>query len=269
MKIRAFGYPPVGSPLSSMCAGWVGLWRDAGEIHPLDLDLLSNWSNLDDDMRELGHIDGEYYFAPFDWGYTSIVVATDRVDDVLTSWQDLWDEQYRNRISIWNDAEEAIVMTSYAWGLDPYDLSDDDVELLREKLAELHDQTLTYWEDVSSLDQMMIDGEVDIAQAWNETFAAMTDAGVPADYVDPEEGRLGWVCGYSVAAEPGTPEYELAHAYIDAAIAPEAGQYLVDDDHIHDWCGHMRIRSPPTLCCCTQPAASLEGAARTGGNHRL
>lgn len=224
-KVQAGGVDPH---IIHPCAGWIGLWKDAGEIHPLDTDRLSHWDNVDEEMRESGFIDGEYYFVPFDWGYTSIVVATDRVDEVPTSWQDLWDPQYANRISVWNDPEEAVVMTAYAWGLDPYDLSDDDVDFIAEKLSELHDQVLTYWEDVSSLDQMMIEGEVDIAQAWNETLAAMAEAGVPGEYIDPEEGRLGWVCGYSIAAEPGTPEYDLAHDYIDAAIAPEAGQYLVD-----------------------------------------
>jgi spermidine/putrescine transport system substrate-binding protein len=210
------------------CSGWIGLWRDAGLIHPVDTGLLSHWDDLDPAMRELGEHDGEYYFVPFDWGYTSIVVATDRVDEPLTSWQDLWDPQYQGRISVWNDAEEAVVMTAIAFGMDPWNLSDDDVEEVRQRLSELHGQVLTYWEDVSSLDAMMIGGEVDIAQSWNETYAAMIDAGVAAEYVDPVEGRLGWVCGFSIAAEPGTPEYELAHAYIDAAIAPEAGQYLVD-----------------------------------------
>jgi spermidine/putrescine transport system substrate-binding protein len=224
-KVQSGG---VNANIVHPCAGWVDLWAEEGLAQPLDTSLLSNWEELDEDFRELGNVDGEYYFAPFDWGYTSIVVASDRVDEVPTSWQALWDEEFEGRTAVWDDPEEAVVMTAFAHGIDPYDMSDDDEEVVRERLRALVQNSKTFWEAVFEVNQLMIDGEVDIAMAWNETFAAMEDEGVEAEYIDPEEGRLGWVCGYIVLDEPGTPEYELAHEYIDSAISPEAGQYLVD-----------------------------------------
>jgi spermidine/putrescine transport system substrate-binding protein len=225
-KVQAGGVSPN---IVHPCAGWVGMWQEAGLAQPLDTSQLENWDTLDDNMRELGEIDGEYYFAPYDWGYTSIVVATDRVDEVPTSWKDLWDDQYAGRIAIWDDAEEAIVMTAYGWDLDPYDMDDDDLAFVREKLEELHANTKTYWEGVFELNQLMVDGEVDLAQAWTETYAAMVEEDIPAEYVDPEEGRLGWVCGFIVLDEPGTPAYDLAHDYIDAMLDPSGGVALVND----------------------------------------
>jgi spermidine/putrescine transport system substrate-binding protein len=224
-KVQAGGVSPS---LVHPCAGWVGLWQNAGLAQPLDTSLLSNWETLDENMRELGEIDGEYYFAPYDWGYTSIVVNTERVDNVPTSWKDLWEDEYAGRYAIWDDPEEAVVMTAYAWGLDPYDMDDDDLALVREKLEELHAGTKTYWEGVFELNQLMIDGEVDMAQAWTETYAALVEEGIEAEYVDPEEGRLGWVCGFIVLDEPGTASYELAHEYIDAMLDPSGGLELVN-----------------------------------------
>jgi spermidine/putrescine transport system substrate-binding protein len=211
------------------CSGWVGLWQGAGLAQPIDTSLLTHWESLDPAMRDLGTFDGEPYFVPFDWGYTSIAVATERVDRVPTSWRDLWDPEYQGRIAIWDDPEEAVVTTAYAWGLDPYAMTDEDLDVVRDRLRELHQQTRSYWTASFEVNQLLIDGEVDLAQAWTETYAAMLDAGIEAEYVDPEEGRLGWVCGFIVTAEPGTPEYRLAHEYIDATMAPEAGQYLVDE----------------------------------------
>jgi spermidine/putrescine transport system substrate-binding protein len=225
-KVQAGGVSPS---LVHPCAGWVGLWKDAGLAQPLDTAQLENWDSLDENMKELGYIDGEYYFAPYDWGYTSIVVATERVEEVPSSWQDLWDEQYADRIAIWDDPEEAIVMTAYGWGLDPYDMDDDDLAFVREKLEELHANTKTYWEGVFELNQLLIDGEVDLAQAWTETYAALVEEDIPTEYVEPEEGRLGWVCGFIVMEEPGTPAYDLAHDYIDAMLDPSGGVSLVDD----------------------------------------
>jgi spermidine/putrescine transport system substrate-binding protein len=221
------------------CAGWVGLWKDRGLAHPIDTTLLTNWDDLDPDMRELGLIDDEYYFVPYDWGYTSIVVATDRVDEVPTSWQDLWDERYADTLALWDDPEEAVVMTAYAWGLDPYDMDEEDLAFVRERLEELVANAKTFWEGVFELNALMIDGEVDLAQAWTETYAAMVEEGVPAEYVDPKEGRLGWVCGFIVLEEPGTPAYDLAHAYIDAMLDTEGGTYLVDEYYY----GHSNLET--------------------------
>jgi spermidine/putrescine transport system substrate-binding protein len=221
------------------CAGWVGLWVDAGLAQPIDTDKLTNWDSLDPAMRDLGLIDGEYYFVPFDWGYTSMAVAVDRVDEVPTSWQDLWDPQYAGRIALWDDPEEAVVFTSYAWGLDPYDLDDEELAFVREKLEELVANTKTFWTSSFELNALLIDGEVDVAQAWTEAHAAMIEAGQESAYVDPEEGRLGWVCGYIVLEEPGTPAYDLAHDFIDAALDVEAGTYLVNEYYY----GHSNVET--------------------------
>jgi spermidine/putrescine transport system substrate-binding protein len=225
-KVEAGGVEPhVVHP----CAEWVGLWVDRGLAHPIDTGLLEHYDSLDPAMSELGVIDGEVYFVPFDWGYNTMIVATDRVDEVPTSWRDLWDPQYHDRIAPFDDAETAIVRTAYAWGIDPYDMTDEEFEEVRERLAEFDDAVKTYWTAAAELNALMIEGEVDIGLGWQETYAALLDADVEAEFVEPEEGRLGWVCGFIVTADPDTPEYDLAHDYIDAAIAPDAGVFLVNE----------------------------------------
>ena len=236
-KVKAGGVSPS---LVHPCAGWVGLWVDEGLAQPLDTSLLSNWDDIDEDLKAAGEIDGESYFAPYDWGYTSMVVMTDRIE-APTSWKQLWDDEYAGRMAIWDDAEEAVVTTAYAWGLDPYDMDDDDLAFVREKLEELHANTKTYWTGSSEVNQLLIDGEVDIAQAWTETYAAVIEEEMEAEYVDPEEGRLGWVCGFIVLDEPGTPGYEMAHEYIDAMLDPSGGVSLVNDWYY----GHSNLATVP------------------------
>ena len=224
-KVQAGGISPS---LVHPCSGWVQLWVDEGLAQPLDTSLLSNWDDIDDNLKSAGEIDGESYFAPYDWGYTSMVVATDRVE-APTSWKALWDPKYAGRISFYDDAEAAVTTTAYAWGLDPYNLDDDDLAFIREKLEELHANVKTYWTGASEANQLLIDGEVDIASVWTESYAAVVEEGVEAEYVDPEEGRLGWVCGFIVLDEPGTPGYRMAHEYIDAMLDPSGGVNLVND----------------------------------------
>jgi len=44
--------------------------------------------------------------------------------------------------------------------------------------------------------------------------------GVPVEYIKPEEGRLGWVCGYGISSQ--AQDVDLAHAYLDALLVPES-----------------------------------------------
>jgi spermidine/putrescine transport system substrate-binding protein len=232
----------VSPALVHPCGGWTGIWKEAGLAQPIDTDKLSNWDDLAPALVDVGTLDDDVYFAPYDWGYTSIVLATDRVDDVPTSWKDLWEDRYSGQLAIWDDAQEAVVMTAYAWDLNPYDMDDDDFAFVRQKLEELVANAKTFWEGTFELNALLIDGEVDIGIAWNETYAALQEAGVPAEYVDPEEGRIGWVCGFIVLAEPGTPEYDVAHAYIDAMLDPEGGAYLVNEYYY----GHSNVATVET-----------------------
>jgi spermidine/putrescine-binding protein len=43
---------------------------------------------------------------------------------------------------------------------------------------------------------------------------------VEVQYIEPKEGKLGFVCGFGISSKVKDPE--LAYAYIDAALAPES-----------------------------------------------
>lgn len=234
-KVRTGG---IEASLVHPCAGWIDVWVDEGLAQPLDTSLLSNWDDVDEALKSAGQIDGEEYFAPYDWGYTSMVAVTERID-APTSWRDLWSEEYAGRISFYDDAEAAVTTTAYAWGLDPYNMDEDDLEFVREKLEGLHANVKTYWTGASEVNQLLIDGEVDVASVWTESYVAVVEAGIEAEYVEPEEGRLGWVCGFIVLDEPGTPEYRMAHEYIDSMLDTSGGVNLVNDWYY----GHSNVET--------------------------
>ena len=72
------------------CSSWWGLYVENGLVQPIDTSQLSNWSGVAADLAEQGQFDGEQYFIPWEWGYESILVRTDLVEQVSDSWTDLW-----------------------------------------------------------------------------------------------------------------------------------------------------------------------------------
>jgi spermidine/putrescine transport system substrate-binding protein len=222
------------------CSNWVTQWKDAGLIAPIDVDRLSNWQQLDPGMRELGRVDGQYWFVPWDWGYDAPIVATDQVEEVPDSWRDFWDPQYRDRISMIDYSENAVAITAWAFGLDYPNLSDEELEFVKEKLLELKENVKTFWQSSTDLVQQMTSGEVDIGYGWPDQYAKVVDAGVDATYVEPKEGRNGWVCGFVVLAD--TQHYDLAIEYIDSAISQEVGRGVVNKYFL----GHSNVEAIET-----------------------
>jgi spermidine/putrescine transport system substrate-binding protein len=72
----------------------------------------------------------------------------------------------------------------------------------------------------------MGNGDVSIGFGWNDQYAKIKDAGAPVTYINPEEGRTGWSCGFVVMKD--TKHYDLALKYIDSAISTDACVAAID-----------------------------------------
>lgn len=209
------------------CSNWTQTWVDNDLIAPIDTSRLENWDKLDPTMRDLGKVGDAVYFIPWDWGFDSMIVNTDTVQDVPTSWKDLWDPKYKGRIALEDYGEVMVSLAAAAWGMDYPNLSEQDLEVVKQKLVELKPNVKTFWSSASEVVQLMSNGEVDMAYGWPDTYAQVLDAGVNATYIEPMEGRAGWVCGFVIPKT--TQHYDLALDYIDASISAEVGASLIDE----------------------------------------
>ena len=58
---------------------WVRLFVENDLIQPVDTSKLSNWPGVMDSLAKTGQWDGKQYVIPWEWGYQSITVRTDKV----------------------------------------------------------------------------------------------------------------------------------------------------------------------------------------------
>ena len=204
------------------------IWTDAGIVLPIDTSRLSNWEHLFPTLSTQKGVayDGETFFAPTDWGNSSIVYRTDLVD-AEESWAMLFDERYAGKISP-PDTVSNIQAAAAVLGVDPTNIPDD---VLNGPVADMvraqRGLARNYWTTASELDQMIASGEVVIAFAWNETYKRLKAQGVPVAYARPKEGIWGWCCGV-VRVKGGEGDEQMAHDFIDAWLSPEAGKNLIE-----------------------------------------
>jgi spermidine/putrescine-binding protein len=220
----------VGADLVHPCNSWWKLYVDNGLVQPIDTARLSNWSGIHEGFAELGQFNGEQYFVPWDWGYESVLVRNDLVgEDMPDSWADLWDEKYAGHVALWDSAEANYVITALALGFeDPWNTTPEQDEAIKQKLIEIKPNLLTYWSDYTEAYDLPAAGDVWLlSNAWQDAYAYLQSDEFDVTYLQPKEGRLGWVCGYAISTD--TKDVDLAYEFLDAAIAPDSMAALANE----------------------------------------
>jgi spermidine/putrescine-binding protein len=224
-KVRAGFKPDIVHP----CFSYVKDWVDLGYVQPWDTSLLTNWSDVNPAFQQNGQIDGKQYFIPADWGFSSPMYRSDKVEPGgEASWSLYYDERYKGKISWWDSPIENFLIYGYTQGFDAYnwDLwTDRQLEEAKKFLIEKKKLVRNLW---SSETEMVADfkgGNVWIAYAWGNAYSQVKDAGIPAVYPFPKEGRLSWNCGLVLSAE--TENYYHAHAYADAWLSKESAAWII------------------------------------------
>ena len=211
------------------CSNYYRMWVDAGLVQPVDTARLSNWKGINAKMADLGRFDGKQYFVPWDWGFDSILVRTDKVDPVPGSWADLWNPAYKGKLSMSDMPDYNHAAAALALGIaDPWSTTPEQNAQIKAKMAALQPNILAFWGDGTELAQQISSGDVWVGgNAWPDAYTLLVQEGLPVAYAKPKEGRLSWVCGYGISAK--AKDVDLAYAYIDAMIAPKAMAAFIDE----------------------------------------
>ena len=227
-KMRAGYQPDVMLP----CAYVIERWHRAGVLGTIDTSLLSNWDDVIPALKNApgGLVDGKRVMVPTDWGMTSVIyrsdIATRYIDN--ESYAILWDPEYKGRLATIDSQVDGVSVAALYAGLDPFDLSPDEIEHVRRLLQEQRALLRMYTSDNTSITQSLASGEVVAALGWSTDYANLRADGVPVRFMDPQEGRMTWICGVAIHAK--TKHREMAHEVIDAMISPEGGAYTIQEN---------------------------------------
>jgi spermidine/putrescine transport system substrate-binding protein len=206
--------------------GWLHFYVEEGLVEEIDTSRLSNWDKVPDSFKEVGQIDGKQYFVPWDWGFSSVLYRTDKVEGEIDSWAALLDPAYSGHISMWDDGPAAVTVSSYIRGIDETTVTAEQLEEIKQDWIAQREHNLFYWAGEPELVEGMAGGDVWVAYAWQGAYATLLGQDVPVAYASPKEGRNSWVGVYGI--RKGTPNYELALAMLDSKLAANTGNNVVN-----------------------------------------
>lgn len=190
-----------------------------GLIGPVDSALVANFADVPADLAANVDLNagGALHGVPWTWGLTSFAVNTNSFDEMPASIEVFWDPAHAGKVSIRDDALEAVQFAAIATGQDINDIQ--DLDAVQAKLAALMPQIKTYWGSENDWNQFMAAGDLAVATFWSGSASRSMASGLPVQFVVPQEGAIGWLDGLSIPTS--STKKDAAHAFIDWMIDPE------------------------------------------------
>lgn len=203
----------------------VSLMARQGLIQELDKRKLPNFGNLDPNYLNLAFDPGNKYTLPYQAGTDAIVVNTEKVTNLPTSWADLWKPEYAGKMVFLDDNRAVIGLTLLTLGYDVNTKDPAQLEEAKAKLAELVPNVKLF--DSDSPKTALIGGDADLGMTWTgEAFLAQVEN--PAiQYIYPTEGAILWQDNYAIPT--GAPHPDAAYAWLNYSLQGDVFWMMLRD----------------------------------------
>lgn len=195
---------------------------EGGLLKEIDTSKLENFDALYDRFKEQKECfgeDGKMYAVPFVWGSTAIAYNTDLVPEAPKSLNVLFSEDYKGQIAFRDDYNDAVMAAAIVTGQDPTDPASLDLNVIKDKLIEQKALNKTYWQTGDEFSKLFAGGQTAVGLMWSGQSASMKANGEPIGFTVPEDGAIGWVDNWGIAA--GSQHEDLAYAFINYMISAD------------------------------------------------
>ncbi|MEO1673309.1 MAG: extracellular solute-binding protein, partial [Cyanobacteria bacterium J06631_2] len=136
---------------------------------------------------------GAIYGAPYRWGSTVIAYRRDKLKSLnitIEDWQDLWQPELRDRISLLDSPREVIGLTLKKLGKSYNTDNLATVSELEAELLALHRQVKLYSSD-RYLESLVL-GDTWVAVAWSADILSLSQRYPEIEFIIPQSGTSLW-----------------------------------------------------------------------------
>jgi spermidine/putrescine transport system permease protein len=194
----------------------VSVLREQGLIAPISREYVTNMDNLDPRFIGMAFDPENMYSVAYMWGTTGIAYRKDKVTEPVESWSALWQEEYRDRILMLDDVRETFGAALKRQGKSLNSQNPAEIRAASRLLKEQKRLVRAY--DSAGFDQLLLSGDVWIAQAYSGQIAKAMAEDERIGYVIPKEGCTIFVDNLCIPK--GARNRELAHEFISFVLEP-------------------------------------------------
>jgi len=217
------------SPSSDVASSIVG----AGLAAELDLSQFPSYRELSPQLTSLPLVkaNGKTYGVPFLWGPNPLLYDTTIFPDPPKSWAVLWDPQYKGKVSLWDDLSTPY-MAAQILGYDHpdpaaiYNLNDEQLEAVKQKLLELKPNIRKMWTTGGELTNLFQNHEIVLSMGWPLMTNQLKKLNFPIGETIPEEDTTGWIDHLMITA--ASQNKELAAKFLEYMIEAKSQKLATD-----------------------------------------
>jgi len=200
----------------------------SGLLEPLDMDYLPNFKYVGEQFRKPSFDDpdennGLKYTVPYFYGTTGYCQRTDKVPELQTRWDPLWDAQYKGKINMLDDERECLGAALKKLGYSANTREQTELDEATQILIEQKPLVATY--DSVNMRRAMVQGQ-SFVMCWDgdvlmgiKTMGGDARAKKLLHYVLPEEGFCLWTDAMSIPV--GNSSRYGAHLFMDWLMDPK------------------------------------------------
>lgn len=195
-----------------------------GMLEKLNLDDLSNLSNVGEAYLDPVYDPGNVYSVPYQGGVAAIAVNTAKIDKEITSYDDLFDPSLKGQIVCLDDYRAVIGMTARSMGLSMNETDPENLKKIEEKLMTLKSNVALY--DSDSPKSALISGDATVGYVWSAEIALAMDENPDIKIVYPSEGAYVFLDNWCIPK--GAKNSEAATKFINYMLGKEAAQKNIE-----------------------------------------
>jgi spermidine/putrescine transport system substrate-binding protein len=215
------------------CADEISPLEERGLLQPIDTKKLSNWDELDPELREAEGTqeDGQQMFVPLQAGPYGIIYNTEKFPHGVYELKQLFNPELQGEVAMAGDSKSMIAMTAFSLGIkNPFKMSEAQLEKVGSYLEEHASQFRTFPDSDANQLNLMKSGEVMLMDGGRGTAEEMIEGGVPVKWVRAKEGVYAWICGLAVTSN--SKNTNAAYALINYYASQQSQAKFGDEGYV-------------------------------------
>lgn len=186
-------------------------------LEKINFDNIKNFSKVDENFKNPSYDPTNEYSVPYFAGTVGIIYNKNMTGRDLNSWKDLWDENFKNQIIMYNSQRDSMAVALKMLG---YSLnSTNENELNEAKEALINQKPLVYAYLTDDGRDVLVGEEAAIGVMYSGDAAYMISENPNLTYVIPKEGSNGWTDAFVIPKS--VKDKEAAEMFIDFMLRPE------------------------------------------------
>jgi spermidine/putrescine-binding protein len=218
--------------LAHPCSYSLPRWQAAGVVRPIDTSRIPRWNSIIPQLLEFEGVqhDGQFWFMPYDWGFSTIGYRTDMVEEANPSYEMAIDPRYEGRFGMNVQLDASLPVAGQILGFQNiFDPTEEEMEQLPDMFRKLVQNAKFLWSDQTEIENAIANKEVVGGYLWSSSIKNLRDQGVPIGIIEPV---FNWACGF-VLPEGSDGHEDVAYEYLNALLDPEGGKELVNWGYGH------------------------------------